>query len=70
MMRIVYAIAVMVALVGVLQPGRLEAKESYQACYAKCMANYACGPGFPRGKDDMGCQAYGGECRRICRSRK
>jgi hypothetical protein len=38
-------------------------------CYNKCMRNYGCGPGFPRGPNDISCREFGRECRQACTRR-
>jgi hypothetical protein len=43
--------------------------DDYQSCYNECMRNYGCGPGFPRGPNDISCREFGRECRDACKRR-
>jgi hypothetical protein len=38
-------------------------------CYNKCIRNYACGPEYPRGPNDISCKVYGKGCHEHCGGR-
>lgn len=67
-MRTLACVMSLFALVAMFSPSRARA-ETVQECAASCLRNYGCGPGYPRGPNDMSCAAWAHGCRTSCERR-